>query len=356
MMKYNYKLMLAIAFFHLTGCQKSQPPKTVSVQSYQEHSQFKGKIEAYSQSPYSSPISGIVSEVYHQPGEYVEKDTPIFKVKSDQAQQTLLTQLSKRHHTESKYQQTKRQESVYKDLLNEGAISQNEFLEISNRRHAYEFEMVEIRHQLDKICPLLEDDLCNQPLSEIEKHLPLVIIIKSEDSGILHKSQKENPFAIGQLIKQNEPLFVLAHTERIHVEFAIEDHESGLFTPGSQVKIKIQRPNQTLLGTVENIQPSSEKNTAEQFIVHVRSETISEPKSIRIGSMANIELPSQHDYLLIPHKAIFSEKPQSYFVEKILNNKETKKIAIKIIQSMGWYSIITGELEPNDQLLYYDQS
>lgn len=97
-----------------------------------------------------------------------KKIPPFSKLNRIKHNKPFLTQLSKRHHTESKYQQTKRQESVYKDLLNEGAISQNEFLEISNRRHAYEFEMVEIRHQLDKICPLLEDDLCNQPLSEIE--------------------------------------------------------------------------------------------------------------------------------------------------------------------------------------------
>jgi hypothetical protein len=356
-MKYNYKILFAVLLLLLTGCEKKKSQRhTMNVRSYQEHSQFRGNIEAYSQTPHTSPISGLVSEVYHQPGEFVEKGTVIFKVKSEQAQQTLLTQLSKKHHTESKYQQIKRQEAVYQELLDDGAISQNEFLEISNRRHAYEFEMVEIRHQLDRICPLLEHDLCNMSLEEIEKHLPLIINIQSESSGIIHKAQKENPFGIGQQIKQNEPLFSLDNTDYIKIEFPIDDHESGLFNPGSEVLIKIYRPALTLKGIVENVQPSSDKNNTEQFIVHVRSEKISTPKSIRIGATALVELPSQDNYLLIPNKAIFSDSPNSHFVEKVINSKETQKVPIKIIQSMGWYTIIEGELEPNDQVVFHDQS
>ena len=356
-MKYNYKIFFILFLLQLTGCdQKDAQRQTVSARSYHEHSQFRGKIEAYSQTPHTTPISGLVSEVYHQPGEFVEKGTIIFKVKSEQAQQTLLTQLSKKHHTESKYQQIKRQEAVYQELLDDGAISQNEFLEISNRRHAYEFEMVEIRHQLDRICPLLEHNLCELSLEEIEKHLPLIINIQSETSGIIHKSQKENPFGIGQQIKQNEPLFSLANTDYIKIAFPIDDHESGLFNPGTEVIIKINRPQLTLKGTVENVQPSSDKNSPEQFIVHVRSEKISKPRSIRIGASAEIELPSEDNYLLVPNKAIFSDQPHSHYVEKVINSKETQKVPIKIIQSMGWYTIIEGELEPNDQLVFHDPS
>lgn len=330
--------------------------QTVSVQSYQEHSQFKGKVEAYSHAPHSSPIAGLVTKIFHQPGEFVEKNTAILKIESEQAQQSLLTHLSKKHHTESKYQQIKRQESIYQELLNDGAISQNEFLEVSNRRHAYEFDMVEIRHQLDRICPLLEHDLCQQSLTEIEKHLPLVITIKTKTSGIIHQSQKNSPFGIGQQIKQDDPLFVLANTEHIQVAFPIDDHESGLFTPGSSVLIHIKRPSLILNGVIENVQPSSDKNSPNQFMVRVRSESIAEPKSIRIGTIANIELPSQNDYLLIPHQAIFQDDLASHFVEKIINSKETKKIPVKIIQSMGWYTIVDGDIKPNDQLVYHDPS
>ena len=349
----NLFIKLFIASLVLFGCGEKKVTTTAVVNKYQSTSHFYGKVEPDVTQIVTSPVSGIIKEINHHPGEIVSENDWVVVVESEEAEKSLLGGLAKKANLESKFSQVSQQLKVYKELLEAGAVSQNEYDDIKHKHHSYQYEMVEVNHQLMKICPMLSDNLCQQPLHIIEQALPLKLKIHPQTSGTLSAIEKENPMERFKSIKQNEGLFAVSDMSRIKVRILVNDDEINLFHNHQPITINIPAQNITLQGKVISSRPLSDNNGQNQFQVTVQSDKAKH--AIRLGAKAAVILPESNSYWIVPRASISSSQghPQ---IEKILEKGQTKVIPIKIIKHLGRFCVISGPVKANDLITNYDSS
>ena len=182
---FNHLVYITIfLFLSLSGCEEAKTQVSTSrVIPYQEHTSFIGTIEASERSLISTPINGIIDEVYVQPGSFVEANQPILSLQSDAAEETLLKNLAREAIVKSQAERLSRKLEAYTDLFAEGIISQNEFDAIKNSKIASEYELIEVKQTLSHICPLVRNSLCQANTEKIAHSLPIFLDFKSPQKG-----------------------------------------------------------------------------------------------------------------------------------------------------------------------------
>ncbi len=341
----------------LSGCDKTDKThNTALVTGFYNTPLFIGKVRAIKQQPVQSPTDGMIIEVIHYPGQTINKGDVIAKIESEEAGKRVLSNLSKKQSLETKYQQVKRKLEVYQELLNDGAISQNEFTDLLNQKRSYEFEKVEIKHQLNTICPLLDQDLCQKSLETIEKNMPLVMYIRAPADGVITAGDKNITLTKGMQVKQNQALAEIADMSSIATLIEVNDKEANDFKPGTKVKMGIPSSRVRLNGIVQHLQPIVGSNDSHnQFQVYITA-TPARNHVIRLGAKANIELPPKGNLLLVPKIAVFHDQQRNPYVQKILSPQKQQTVPINITEPFGKFYVVTGNLQENDQLLLYDNS
>ncbi len=329
MKKYSKLIVAAIVALIFIGTfvflwQKSQPKEVVyneftpKVDSIQKTTIITGKIEPRNEVNVKPQISGIISELYKQPGDYVNAGDVIAKVKviPDMSQLSSAEMRVRLAEINLKQSQTdfQREENLYEQKL----VSADEYdkskMALEQAKHekiAAEDALEVVRDGVSKSNAKASSTLIRSTISGVILDIP----VKVGNSVILSNTFNDGT-TIATVAKMNDLIF----------RGNIDETEVGQLVNGMPMKITIGAlQNLNFDANLEYISPkATESNGANQFEI-TAAVKLNEGDKIRSGYSANAEivLARVENVLTIPESAIeFSG--DSVFVYVIKGEGKTK--------------------------------
>jgi HlyD family secretion protein len=258
-----------------------------------------GTIEPFNEIEVKSKISGVVSHIYAEPGDYVRKGEPLIEVSPDPTPLELAEAKRNLERTLVEEENLSKELNRNKILKNRNLISDQEFEVLQQR-----YNDVRIRLQINKErLELLESGriLIGDTMIESVIRAPIdgFILEKMVDIG--------EPVVPLTSYQAGTPLMSLANMETLLFKGTVDEIDVGKVEEGMPVEIKIGAlPGVTVLGEVSRISlKATQKDNATVFPVEI---TISDANGavLRAGYSANADIIIERleNVITIPERVV----------------------------------------------------
>ena len=318
MKKYSKLIIAAIIALIFIGTfvflwQKSQPKETVyneftpKLDSIQKTTIITGKIEPRNEVNVKPQISGIISELYKEPGQYVQQGEVIAKVKVIPDMQQLSSAQSRVRLANVNLKQAKTDLDREQILYDKGLVSADEYDKI---RQTYRQATEEVAAANDQL-QVVRDGVSRNNASASST------LIRSTITGLILDIPVKvgNSVILSNTFNDGTTIASVANMKDLIFRGNIDETEVGRLVPGMPMKIIIGAlQNLNFDAHLEYISPKAvETGGANQFeikaAVHVPTSS-----QIRSGYSANAEivLAESKNVLTLPESAIEFEGDNTY--------------------------------------------
>ncbi len=302
------------AFIFLTGQSSNdeageEPYVTAEIGTVVENALAVGNIEPDNEIEVKSKISGVVSRIYAQPGDYVSQGEPLIEVRPDPTPLELAEAKRNLERTQNEKEnlgsELERMEKLHADNL----VSQQEF-----DRLKQQYEDVKIREQMNRErLELLESGriMMGDTLIESVIRAPIdgYILEKMVDIG--------EPVVPLTSYQAGTPLMSIAGMTQLLFKGTVDEIDVGKMEEGMPAEIKIGAlPGQVIRGEVSRISlKARQEDNATVFPVEIRI-TDTNGAVLRAGYSANADIiiKQAEDVITIPERVVIF-KDDKTFVE-----------------------------------------
>ncbi|HCD53602.1 MAG TPA: efflux RND transporter periplasmic adaptor subunit [Balneolaceae bacterium] len=258
-----------------------------------------GTIEPENEIEVKSKISGVVSRLYAQAGDYVKKGDPLIEVSPDPTPLELAEAKRSLERTKIEADNLKKELDRIKPLLDKNLVSQQEYDQALER-----YDDVQVRVQIaNERLQLLESGKITIGETTIES------VIRAPISGYILEELVDvgEPVVPLTSYQAGTALMTMAEMENLLFKGTVDEIDIGKVEPGMPVQIKIGAlPADTILGEVSHISlKAQEQDNATVFPIEI---TITDTKGavLRAGYSANADIIIQRmqNILTIPERVI----------------------------------------------------
>lgn len=303
------------AFFYLYSNSPSEEDETdphvmAEIGTVIEKALAVGTIEPDNEIEVKSKISGVVSRIFAEPGDYVREGDPLIEVRPDPTPLELAEAKRNLERTEAEEANLSSELERMRTLRERNLVSQQNFEDLQQQ-----YNDVKIRTQINKErLQLLESGRIQIGETLIES-----VIRAPIDGYILEKFvDVGEPVVPLTSYQEGTPLMMIAEMENLLFKGTVDEIDVGKIMEGMPVEIKIGAlPGETILGEVSRISLKAEQqeDNAIEFPIEI---TITETNGnvLRAGYSANADIIIQkmENVITIPER-IVTMRDDSAFVE-----------------------------------------
>jgi HlyD family secretion protein len=266
-----------------------------------------GTIEPENEIEVKSKISGVVSRIYAEPGDFVREGEPLIEVRPDPTPLELAEAKRNLERTELEKQNLTRELERMETLKERNLVSEQEY-----DRLRQQVEDVKVREQINKErLELLESGriMMGETLIESVIRAPIdgYILEKMVDVG--------EPVVPLTSYQAGTPLMSIAGMERLLFKGTVDEIDVGKMEEGMPVEIKIGAlPGAVVYGEVSRISlKARQQDNATVFPVEIAI-TETNGNVLRAGYSANADIIIQRaaDAVTIPERVITMRDGKSY--------------------------------------------
>jgi membrane fusion protein, multidrug efflux system len=242
-----------------------------------------------------SEISGLVSKITFNEGQFVKKGTPLVYLNDDE----LKAQLQRLKYSQKLFES---QENRQKQLLQREAISQEEYDIVLNQYNTNLSDLKLIEAQLSKT------------------------VIRAPFDGVLGLRQ----ISEGSVISGNDVIASIINIDPIKIEFSIPERYANAVKPGSNIYFSNDNQELSNEGKVYAFEPSIDASTR---TLKLRATSPNKERKFLPGMFVRIKyvLGVEEDALLVPAEAVIPElSGYKVFVVNAQNQAEERKIEIGV--------------------------
>lgn len=299
-------------FYYLNG-QSSQTENTdephvvAEIGTVVEKALAVGTIEPDNEIEIKSKISGVVKQIYAQPGDYVNEGDPLIEVKPDPTPLELAEAKRSLERTEIEKDNLGAELDRMKTLLDKNLISQQEY-----DRAEQQFRDVEVREQISRErLQLLETGRIMMDGSVIES-----VILSPIDGYILEKMVDiGEPVVPLTTYQAGTALMSLAGMDQLLFKGTVDEIDVGKMAEGMPAEIKIGAlPGQSISGEVSRISlKARQDDNAIVFPVEIRI-TDTRGAVLRAGYSANADIIIEQveNAVTIPERVVAMRDGKSF--------------------------------------------
>lgn len=266
-----------------------------------------GNIEPQNEIEVKSKISGVVSKIYAQPGEYVNQGDPLIEVRPDPTPLELAEAKRNLERTELEKQNLAKELERKQVLIDRNLISEQEYDDLVRQ-----YNDVKIRVQInEERLELLESGriMMGETLVESVIRAPIdgFILEKMVDVG--------EPVVPLTSYQAGTPLMSIAKMENLLFKGTVDEIDVGKMEEGMPAEIKIGAlPGAIVEGVVSRISlKAKQQDNATVFPIEI---TITETSGVtlRAGYSANADIiiRQMNDVVTIPERLVKMEQGKSY--------------------------------------------
>jgi HlyD family secretion protein len=315
----------AVMFFGNSGSTNGENLPTVKVQkgTIIDKALAVGTIEPENEISVKSKVSGVVSKIFVDVGEYVKAGQPLLEVKpdptplelADAKRQVQLTDVD----LDNLKKQRIRQETLFKNKL----ISDKEF---DDFKQQYDEAELRVKIANEKLA-LMESGKVKIGNTEIES------IVKAPiDGRVLNRTiELGDPVTPLTSYQEGTVLMKMANMGRLLFKGTVDEIDVGKLKEGMSVDIKVGAlPSDTVRGTLRKIWLKAEKQeNATVFPIEILIPA-SQNATLRAGysANANIIIQQKDSVLTIPERVV-TFRNDSAFVKVVLGPAKTEERYIK---------------------------
>ena len=310
MKKYSKLIIAAIVALIFIGTfvflwQKSQPQETVyseftpKVDSLRHTTIITGKIEPRNEVNVKPQISGIITDIYKEAGQYVQAGEVIAKVKVIPDMGQLSSAESRVRLATINLKQAEVDFEREKNLYEQKLVSADEYDKI---RQQLNQAKEELKASIDAL-EVVRDGVSRSNASASST------LIRSTISGVILDIPVKvgNSVILSNTFNDGTTIASVANMNDLIFRGNIDETEVGQLVPGMKMKITIGAlQNVSFEASLEYISPKAvESNGANQFEIKAAVNTLADNK-IRSGYSANAEIVLAHaeNVITIPESAI----------------------------------------------------
>ncbi len=300
------------SFFYLYGKNtgneiKEEPHVTAEIGTVVEKALAVGTIEPDNEIEVKSKISGVVSRIYAQPGDFVREGEPLIEVRPDPTPLELAEAKRNLERTEIEKNNLAKELERMETLLTRNLVSQQEYDRIDQQ-----FEDVKVREQINKErLELLESGriMMGETLIESVIRAPIdgYILEKMVDVG--------EPVVPLTSYQAGTALMSIAGMEQLLFKGTVDEIDVGKMEEGMTAEIKIGAlPGQIVLGEVSRISlKARQQDNATVFPVEIQI-TDTQGAILRAGYSANADIIIERveNIVTIPERVVIMRDGKSY--------------------------------------------
>lgn len=287
--------------------QKTDPYVVAEKGTVVEKALAVGNIEPENEIEIKSKISGVVSKIFAQPGDYVNAGDPLIEVRPDPTPLELAEAKRNLERTELEKKNLKRELERNRSLKDRDLISQRDFDDLEQQ-----YNDVKIRVQINKErLELLESGriMLGETLVESVIRAPIdgFILEKMVDVG--------EPVVPLTSYQAGTPLMSIAKMDNLLFKGTVDEIDVGKMEEGMKANIKIGAlPGATITGEVRRISlKATEKDNATVFPVEI---TITDTNGVtlRAGYSANADIiiEQAEDVITIPERLVIMDNGKTF--------------------------------------------
>lgn len=305
-----------------------------------------GTIEPENEIEIKSKISGVVSRILIEPGEYVKKGEPLIEVSPDPTPLELAEAKRNLERTQTELNNLSNELNRMKTLMERNLVSEQEF-----ERTQQQYNDAKIREQINRErLELLESGRVTIGNTTIES------VIRAPVNGFILEKMVDvgEPVVPLTSYQAGTPLMSIAEMSELIFKGTIDEIDVGKVEEGMPVEIKIGAlPGAVVYGEVSRISlKAREEDNATVFPVEI---VITDPGDavLRAGYSANADIIIRklENTLTIPERVVFNEDDKN-FVEvpgAEPGSRERKEIELGLSDAIN-VAVIEG-LSEGDKIL-----
>ncbi len=259
-------------------------------------------------------VSGLITRISFQEGQYVTKGTPLLYLNDDELQ----AQVQKLEYTQKLFES---QENRQKQLLAREAISQEEYDIVLNQYNTTLSDLNLVKAQIEKT------------------------IVRAPFNGVLGLRQVSE----GSVIGTNDVIATVVNMNPIKIEFSIPERYTNLVKVGSPVYFSSESSDQTFEGKVYAYEPQIDAATR---TLKLRAESPNKDRQFLPGMFVKISyvLDEIDNALMVPAESVIPEL-QGYKVFIVDAENKAEERAVEIgTRTENQVQIISG-LNEGDMVL-----
>lgn len=300
------------AFYFLQGDTTSEnngeePMVVAEIGTVIEKALAVGTIEPENEIEVKSKISGVVSRIFAQPGEYVEEGQPLIEVKPDPTPLELAEAKRNLERTQIEKQSLESEMQRMQTLMDQNLVSAQEYEQLEQQ-----YEDVKIRLQISQErLDLLESGKVSIGDTVIES------VIRAPVNGyILEKMVDEGePVVPLTSYQAGTPLMSIAGMDKLLFKGTVDEIDVGKMQEGMAAEIKIGAlPDAVVYGEVSRISlKATQEDNATVFPVEI---TITDTNGVtlRAGYSANADIiiEKAENVVTIPERVVTMRDGKNY--------------------------------------------
>lgn len=333
-------VVLSLVFI-LAGCSNNQEGINITVSKVKagnsvSDNSYSSTIEAAETMDVFSNISGKVTKVNVEVGDYVNKGDVLFTLDDRDAQlQARQAQISASEEAirplQVAYDEAEKNFERQQALYQSGVISKVEFDAAAAKRDT---ALAQLENA--KASAQVALDTANKKLSDTVITAPISGQVATKN--IKEGSMSSTQMAAMTLININQVKITIHVTEKIVV----------MVTPGMTAKAVLQSNGETYTGKVTTISPVANPQTG---LYDVEITIDNTEKKLKPGMLANVTLQSDKEIspIMVPKQSIIAENGKYYVF--VVTNGQIKKCLVEKGKEINAYVEILSGLSKNDQVV-----
>jgi len=300
------------SFYYLNGQSsgneiKEEPHVVAEIGTVVEKALAVGTIEPDNEIEVKSKISGVVSRIYAQPGDFVREGEPLIEVRPDPTPLELAEAKRNLERTEIEKENLAKELQRMETLMARNLVSQQEY-----DRIAQQFEDVKVREQINRErLELLESGriMMGETLIESVIRAPIdgFILEKMVDVG--------EPVVPLTSYQAGTALMSIAGMDQLLFKGTVDEIDVGKMQEGMTAEIKIGAlPGQIVMGEVARISlKARQQDNATVFPVEIRI-TDTQGAVLRAGYSANADIIIERveNIVTIPERVVIMRDGKSF--------------------------------------------
>ena len=319
--KKNFKIWLILAVILLTGSgafyyyslqngydkSETDPHIFAEIGTVVEKALAVGTIEPENEIEVKSKISGVVSKIFAEPGDYVRQGDPLIEVRPDPTPLELAEARRSLERTKIEMDNLSRELERMQTLRDRNLSSQQEFDQFQQR-----YNDVQVRHQINKErLSLLETGRITMGDTVIES------VIRAPIDGFVLEKMVDvgEPVVPLTSYQAGTPLMSLAGMDKLLFKGTVDEIDVGKIEEGLPVDIKVGAlPGVVVQGEVSRISLKAKKqDNANVFPVEILI-TNANGAILRAGYSANADIiiKRESDVVTIPERVITMRDGKSF--------------------------------------------
>lgn len=334
--------LLFATFFYFKKPVITVPTVKVTRGSISEQAEAIGYIKSRNFSMVKSPVSGIVEVIYHAEGDYVEKDTPLVKIRPTptpveyaEAHKNLIADIAEEKDASTNLQRFKR-------LLKSGIIIKNDHRYITARKNYNAAKTQRILSE-QKLALLTQGET-------MVGDKPIASTIRSPLAGhILYCSVNVgDPVISISSAQAATPLSTIANMQDMTFQGFVDESDVAKLKAGMSAEINIgSLPEEKITGTISRIALQSDKENADTkaktgtksnspfnvaFGIEIANLKFASNLLLRSGysATASVTIKKAEDILILPLRLIHFKDSKPYILLPPVDNQSPKERYIEL--------------------------